>query len=193
MLSTEKGEVSYGLGWARVQLPNTMGHIGLNGRLMPHGMPVIGKGVADELILYHQGTLPGALAVVILIPPTETVVLVMSNSLSLTDMPDWVSQMVLEEIRDIPIEDRTDFVTYAKTSIAINLGWYARITQGLMQGQPQTIKPHGPLESYMGKYVDESRVFSAVVTVKEGVLFLAFQGMDSEKYKLTHYDSDTFT
>ncbi|ENH65001.1 Beta-lactamase [Fusarium oxysporum f. sp. cubense race 1] len=61
MLATERGEVSYGLGWARVQLPNTLGHIGLNGRLMPQGMPVIGKGVAEELILYHQGTLPGAL------------------------------------------------------------------------------------------------------------------------------------
>ncbi|KAF5660924.1 hypothetical protein FDENT_13632 [Fusarium denticulatum] len=193
MLSTERGEVSYGLGWARVQLPNTMGHIGLNGRLMPYGMPVIGKGAAEELILYHQGTLPGALAVVILIPRTETVVLVMSNSLSLTDVPDWVSQMVLEEIMDIPIEDRTDFVTYAKTSIAINLGWYARITQGLMQGQPQTINPHRPLESYIGRYVDESCVFSVVLTVKEGVLFWVFQGLDSERFKLTHFDGDTFT
>jgi CubicO group peptidase (beta-lactamase class C family) len=193
MLETGLGEVSYGLGWARVQLPNTLGHIGLNGRLMPHGMPVIGKGVHDELIFYHQGTLPGALAVVILIPRTETVVLVMSNCLSLTDVPDWVSQMVLEEILGVPSKERIDFIAYAKTSIAINLGWHDRIVQGLVQGQPQAIRPHKLLESYVGTYVDESRVFSVVVTLKEGVLFWAFQGLDSERYKLTHYDGDTFT
>ncbi|KAF4417574.1 Zn(II)2Cys6 transcriptional activator [Fusarium acutatum] len=193
MLSTERGEVSYGLGWVRVQLPNTLGHIGLNSRLMPQAMPVIGKGVDEELILYHQGTLTGAIASVILIPRTESVVLVMSNSLSLTDVPDWVSQMVLEEIMDVPIKDRTDFIAYAKTSIAINLGWYDRVVQGLTQGQPRTIKPHRPLESYKGRYVDENRVFSVVVTAKEGVLFWAFQGLDSERYKLTHYDGDTFT
>ncbi|KAG5746964.1 hypothetical protein H9Q70_010361 [Fusarium xylarioides] len=193
MLTTERGEVSYGLGWARVQLPNTLGHIGLNSRLMPHGMPVIGKGVAEELIFYHQGTLPGALAVVILIPRTEGVVLVMSNSLSPTDVPDWVSQMVLEEILDVPIKDRTDFIAYAKTSIAINLGWYDRIVQGLIQRQPRIVEPHRPLQSYIGRYVGESRVFSVVVTVKEGVLFWAFQGLDSERYKLTHYDGDSFT
>ncbi|KAF9784838.1 hypothetical protein IL306_007006 [Fusarium sp. DS 682] len=32
ILVTGGQEVSYGLGWARVQLPNTLGHIGLNGR-----------------------------------------------------------------------------------------------------------------------------------------------------------------
>ncbi|KAJ4137950.1 hypothetical protein NW765_016860 [Fusarium oxysporum] len=163
------------------------------GSPLKQGMPVIGKGVADELILYHQGTLPGALAVVILIPRTESVVLVMSNSLSLTDVPDWVSQMVLEEIIDVPIKDRTDFIAYAKTSIAINLGWYDRIAQGLAQGQSHATKPHKPLEAYVGEYVDESRVFSVMVTVKKGVLFWAFQGLDSERYKLTHYDGDTFT
>ncbi|KAG4256601.1 hypothetical protein FPRO03_13964 [Fusarium proliferatum] len=193
MLSTEREEVSYGLGWARVQLPSTLGHIGLNGRLMPQGMPIIGKGGGDELILYHQGTLPGALAVVVLIPRTESVVLVMSNSLSLTDVPDWVSQMVLEEITGVPIKDRTDFISHAKMSIGINLGWYDRIALGLVQGQPETINPHKPLEKYVGEYIDPSRVFSVVVTLKEGALFWAFQGMDSERYKLTHYDGDTFT
>ncbi|KAF5634805.1 hypothetical protein F25303_8721 [Fusarium sp. NRRL 25303] len=193
MLSTEREEVSYGLGWARVQLPSTLGHIGLNGRLMPKGMPIIGKIGEDELILYHQGTLPGALAVVVLIPRTESVVLVMGNSLSLTDVPDWVSQMVLEEITDVPIKDRTDFISHAQTSIGINLGWYDRIALGLAQGRPETINPHKPLEKYVGEYIDQSRVFSVVVTLKEGALFWAFQGMDSERYKLTHYDGDTFT
>ncbi|ENH65000.1 hypothetical protein FOC1_g10001568 [Fusarium oxysporum f. sp. cubense race 1] len=101
--------------------------------------------------------------------------------------------MVLEEIIDVPIKDRTDFIAYAKTSIAINLGWYDRIAQGLVQGQSHAIKPHKPLEAYVGEYVDESRVFSVMVTVKKGVLFWAFQGLDSERYKLTHYDGDTFT
>jgi len=95
MYATSRNEISYGLGWARVQLPNTMGHIGLNGRLLGDDMPVMGKGRSGQLVLYHQGTLPGALSVVVLIPETESVVVVLSNSLALRTCrigcPRWCS------------------------------------------------------------------------------------------------------
>ena len=193
MFTTSINEISYGLGWVRVQLPNTMGHIGLNGRLLQDDMPVVGKGRPDQLVLYHQGTLPGALAVVILVPETESVVVVLSNSLALTDVPDWVSQMVLEQLLDVPSSSRIDFSAYAKKSIASNLGWYDRIVRGLNQRRPRVTEPPRSLISYVGTYVDESRVFSVVVALADGTLSWAFQGRHSEKYLLAHYDGDTFT
>jgi Beta-lactamase len=97
-----RGEKSYGFGWARVQLPGTMGDIGCNPPLMPHGMPVVGKGAPSQLVIYHQGSLPGALAAVILIPDTKSAIVILTNSLSLNDTPDWVGQLILEELLNVP-------------------------------------------------------------------------------------------
>ena len=95
-------ETSYGFGWARVQLPATMGDIGCNPPLMPDGMPVVGKGVNSQLVLYHQGSLPGTLTVVMLILETDTVIVVLMNTLALNDVADWVGQLVLEAVLDVP-------------------------------------------------------------------------------------------
>jgi hypothetical protein len=51
-----KNEASYGFGWARVQLPGTMGGVGCNPPLMPGGMPIVGRGVPSKLVVYHQGS-----------------------------------------------------------------------------------------------------------------------------------------
>jgi hypothetical protein len=65
-----------------------MGAMGCNPSLMPDGMPIVGKGVPSRLVIYHQGSLPGALSAVALMPETETAIVVMSNSLALNDSPD---------------------------------------------------------------------------------------------------------
>ncbi|KAH8168302.1 beta-lactamase domain-containing protein [Sarocladium implicatum] len=194
MLPTATTEdVFYGLGWAGVQLPNSLGHIGLNGRLMPYDMPVVGKGAPSQLILYHQGTLPGALAVVVLVPEKDSVVLVMGNCLSLTDVPDWVSQIVLEEILGVPNQERVDFLAHAQRSIAINLEWHSAIVSSLARGRPELTTSPKSLELYVGTYIDPSGVFMVVVSLEKDVLCWAFQGLDSDKYELEHCFDDTFT
>lgn len=90
MNGPSRGETSYGFGWARVQLPATMGGRGCNPPIMPDGMPVVGKGVPSRLVIYHQGSLPGALATVNLIPDSESAIIILTNSLTRNDMPDWV-------------------------------------------------------------------------------------------------------
>ena len=100
-------ETSYGFGWARVQLPGPMGAVGCNPPLMPHGMPVVGKGAPSTLVCCHQGGMPGALAAVNLVPETESAIVVLSNSLTLNDTPDWAVQLVLEELLDVP--ERNDY------------------------------------------------------------------------------------
>ena len=88
MHQATREEVSYGYGWARIQLPGPMGNIGCNPPLMPDGMPVVGKGGPSRLIIYQQGSLPGALAAVKLIPDTESAIVVLTNSLGLNDTAD---------------------------------------------------------------------------------------------------------
>lgn len=193
MFPTSMNEASYGMGWARVQLPNTLGHIGLNGRLMPLGMPVVGKGVPSQLVLYHQGTLPGALAGVFLLPETETIILVLSNSLALTDVPDWVGQMVLQELLNVPDSEKVDFTRPAEASISINLEWESCITHGLRISRGPAPRPGRDLNCYAGEYVNANGVFKTVVSGHHGKLYLSFQGLDSEKYELEPYDGDIFT
>jgi len=51
---------------------------------------MVWKGVASQLVMYHQGSVLGTLAIAILIPDTESAIVVLTNSLSLDDIPDWV-------------------------------------------------------------------------------------------------------
>ena len=82
-----KHESSYAYGWARVQLPCRMGQIGLNLGLLPDGMPLVGKGTS-QLVIYHQGSLPGSLALAALLPEINSAVIVLTNSLALNDVAD---------------------------------------------------------------------------------------------------------
>lgn len=48
-----RNELPYAFGWARAQLPNRLGQIGINPGLIPDGMPVVEKGIPPQLILFH--------------------------------------------------------------------------------------------------------------------------------------------
>ncbi|CAK7198457.1 hypothetical protein SEUCBS139899_001118 [Sporothrix eucalyptigena] len=186
-------DTAYGLGWVRTRLPNTLGQIGLNGRLLPDGMPTVGNGLHRRpLVVYHQGTLPGALACAVLLPETCQVVVVLSNALALTDVPDWVAHLVVEELLGVLPDHRVDVFKYAHQSMAVNLAWYDGVTKGLVLTTVRRSRMRS-LEAYVGTYVDRTGFFRVVVTLNEHQLAWAFQGLDSERYGLTHYDGDTFT
>jgi CubicO group peptidase (beta-lactamase class C family) len=183
-------EASYGFGWARVQLPGTMGGIGCNPGLMPGGMPIVGKGGPSRLVVYHQGSLPGALSAVNLIPKTRTAIVVLSNSLALNDCPDWVGQLVLEEILDVP--NRNDYVEAAISSAAKTLEWHPRVTTELQKDQKHNTSSKD-LDTYTGAYWNAIKTMKIEVTVEANQLYYAVQGLESEKYVLAHYEDDIFT
>lgn len=187
-----RNEISYALGWGRVQTPGRMGQIGLNPGLMLNGMPVVGKGVSSQLVIFHQGSLPGALAVNILLPQTETAIVVTSNALALNDVPDWVGQLVLEEVLEVPQFERNDYIRAAETSRAENLKWYPDLIELLAKNQTLGTSPRS-LDDYVGTYWDSIHVFKIVVTVRDGALHWLLQGLESERFPLTHYENDTFT
>ncbi|GES65200.1 D-aminoacylase [Aspergillus terreus] len=120
-----RNKTSYGLGWVRVQTPGRMSQIGLNQDPVPQ-MLLVGKGVPSQLLIFHQGSLPGVLAANILLPETETAIVVTSNSLALNDVPDWVVQLILKEVIDVPKDQRNDYIHLAEVSRAKSLEWYPR-------------------------------------------------------------------
>ena len=185
-------ETSYALGWARVQLPGQMGHIGLNPDLLPTGMPVIGREIPPELVLFHQGSMPGVLSSAILLPRTESAIVVLTNSLALTDVADWVGQLVLEELLGVPEPARPDLIRFAEMTIEQNLQWYPSTIKQLEEERVHGTSPKD-LRQFVGTHWDDVRVFKIVVTLEDGILYWAFQGLDTEKFPLTHYANDTFT
>jgi len=182
-------EASYALGWGRIQLPGTMGDIGINPPLMPDGMPVVGKG-SSRLVIFHQGSMPGALAAVNLLPESNSAIVVMTNSLALNDCPDWVGQLVLEEL--LGIADKNDYVQAAEISAAETLKWYPSVSNELREEQTPNTSPR-PLTEYVGTYWNAIRVMKIVVTLEDGVLYWAQQGLETEKFALNHDQDDVFT
>lgn len=186
------GETSYALGWVRVQLPGMMGAVGCNPPLMPQGMPIVGKGAPSRLVVYHQGSLPGALSSVMLIPETRSSIVVMTNSLSLNDCPDWVGQLVLEEMLEVPHTKRNDYLKAARVSADKTLAWYASVSAELKVNQTGDTS-HRPLVEYQGEYWNTSGIFKIVISLHIDSLVWAAQGLESERYLLTPYENDSFT
>lgn len=184
-------EASYAFGWGRVQLPGRFGQIGLNPGLLPQGMPTIGRGTSS-LVLFHQGSLPGSLTFVGLLPETETVIVVLTNSLALNDAADWIGQLIIEEIVNVPSELRTKFIGLAEAAVTENLKWYPRVVDELEKGRKAGTSPK-PLTEYVGTYWDDLHIFKVEVKLSGDKLYWLMQGLETERFELAHYHHDTFT
>ncbi|QGI66470.1 hypothetical protein CEK26_010427 [Fusarium fujikuroi] len=154
-------EASYAFGWGRVQRPGRFGQIGLNPALLPQGMPNIGRGISS-LVLFHQGSLPGSLTFVGLFPETETVIVVLTNSLALNDAADWIGQLIIEEIVKVLSELRIDFIGLAEAAVTENLKWYPRVLDELEKGRKAGTSPR-PLTEYVGTYWDDLHILKVEV------------------------------
>lgn len=159
---------------------------------MPGGMPLVGKGITPRLVIFHQGGLPGALSLNMLLPDTESGTVISSNALALNDVPDWVGQLVIEEFLDVPESERNDYISAARSSSTENLKWYPSLTKQLCEAQKNGTSPR-KLETYVGTYRDPIHIVKIVVTVEDGELYWALQDLESEKFRLTHYEEDVFT
>ncbi|KAK0126842.1 hypothetical protein ONS95_008421 [Cadophora gregata] len=170
--SISRHEASYAMGWGRVQLPGQMGQLGINS--VPGGMPIIGKGVPSQLVMFHQGSLAGTLAFVALLPDLDSIILVLSNSLALNDVPDWISSGL--------------------QNLLWRLIWGGtpESRSSLQNNRPRAQGPK-PLEAYVGTYWGENHILKIVVTLEDGHLYRSLQGLEAEKVRLHHYENDTFT
>ena len=186
-----KHEASYTFGWVRVQLPGRIGQVGLNPGLLPKVMPLVGKGTSS-LVIFHQGSFPGSLTFAALLPEIDVAVIVLTNSLALDDVADWVGQLVIEELLDVAPDLRNDFVALAEEAVAENLKWYPSVVEDLKQNQ-KTGTSSKPLEQYVGTYWDDLCIVKIEVIQESNKLYWLIQGLEAEKFPLEHYQDDVFT
>ncbi|KAJ2900976.1 hypothetical protein MKZ38_002211 [Zalerion maritima] len=102
---------AYGFGWVRTHLPARMGLVGYS-RGMAKDVPLVVQGGPrgeGKEIFYHQGSFVGGLCAVILVPFLDANILVMSDTLALSDVASYVSQMALEELLEVPRDSRNRF------------------------------------------------------------------------------------
>ncbi|KAH8902821.1 hypothetical protein BR93DRAFT_941136 [Coniochaeta sp. PMI_546] len=150
------------------------------------------KGCSLFAFLFHQGSLPGALSIVMILSNTDNVIVGLSNSLALDDVSDWVGRLFFQKILNVPSSERVDFIAAAYVSVAENLKWYPQLVTELGEARKNGTSPRA-LHEYAGTYWEAAHVFKIVVTAEEGGLYWAFHGLDSEKFKLNHYEDDDFT
>lgn len=186
-------ETSYALGWARVQTPGPMGAIGLNPDLLsPKPAPNVASGHASTLIYYHQGSMPGNLAAVNLLPDSQGAIIVLTNSLALNDTADWLGQLYLEAY--LGVDKRNDYVALAEETAVAAREWYPNVASELQRHKtPGTSSPRD-LSEYTGAFHNDARTMMISIFISQaGDLQLSFQGLESEVYDLQHYQDDTFT
>ncbi|KAJ8121375.1 hypothetical protein ONZ43_g2154 [Nemania bipapillata] len=138
----------------------------------------------------HPGSLPGALSAITMIPELETAIVVMTNTLALNDCPDWVTQLIIEQLLDAP--QRNDYIAAAKSSAAATRQWYPNTLRALSE-EHKTRRAAKPLDAYTGTYWNKQKYLKVEVTLEDGRLYWAIQGLETEKFELTHFDGDTFS
>jgi hypothetical protein len=193
-------EQSYALGWARLQMPGPMD------QLRPQkNRPDVGKGVPSELVLYHQGSFPGALAFVALVPESKGCVLVLTNGLSMSvNGADLMGQALLEGYLGVADGEKNDYVEFARNEKEEkDKSWYEDINKWLDENRTGGDSTR-ELEDYVGDYWDEAKTLMIRVFIDENKspsddsekirkLKMAFAGMESEEHDLMHYQNDEFT
>ncbi|KAK0611637.1 beta-lactamase/transpeptidase-like protein [Immersiella caudata] len=117
-------EQGYAMGWARAQLPGRLCDTSRNQAIMPR-IPVIGNPEHPRLALYHHGMFAGFNSAVYIYPVTETVVLLLSNSVAINDGPDWISHLIIQTLFDDPFKH--DHVALAQDTLSFGLSSYERI------------------------------------------------------------------
>lgn len=103
----------------------------------------------SRLVLYHQGSLPGYTSSVHLLPETQTGIVVLTNSLGISDCADWVGQLLIETLLDS--KEKNDYVDPARRSAARHLSLFDEVEKDLAEENQDGTSPR-PISEYVGKY-----------------------------------------
>ncbi|KAL8741689.1 MAG: hypothetical protein Q9190_005729 [Brigantiaea leucoxantha] len=157
-LSTVR-ENSYASGWVRLQLPARMdlgADLGIS--------PILGEGLSSRIALYHEGLIPGFSSFAALFPETSSAVVVLSNSIGLTDGPKLVGQLLIEELFNNTINAST-YDHYTRSTARTGASQMSTIKKELRQGKTAD-RPTSPLRMYVGRYYNSLGNFYPIGTIQ---------------------------
>ncbi|CRG87958.1 hypothetical protein PISL3812_04980 [Talaromyces islandicus] len=185
------GEI--GMGFMLTTLPNPIGAGGANPGLLEK-MPKVGSDSPGTEILYYQGSMAGYTSSLILVPESQSAVVVLANSMALNDAADWVSQAVLEAL--LETSNPADYQLLSQQTAAAEITKFPALKKALELKRVPGTHPK-PLDRYTGRYYNSIKNFYLEVYVdieREGHLHFSFQGLrDHQSWPLKHYHHDTFS
>lgn len=139
--------------------------------------------------MYHQGSMAGYTATIVLLPQTESAIVVLTNSEQLNEASDWIAQLLVETLLDSP--DRNDYVALAEESAKSFVAKFPAMEKAFEKERVVGTSPK-PLQSYIGRYYNSIRNFFLEIRLQQDSLHLSFQGRDSQVWKMRHLHYDTF-
>jgi CubicO group peptidase (beta-lactamase class C family) len=186
--STSTSDELYAMGFAKVTTPAQFGKIGFNPGLVD-AMPVIGASSPPEQVFYHSGAGAGYDHCFMLVPGSQAIILVLTNSVSQGDTADWIGQLLLQAILDE--KEPIDLEPFADSAATKWRGTHQRLVDTLEKGRrPDSEEP--PHQALKGKYWHRSRAFYLEVLQENGVLKFNLNGKPEQVHELSHYGDDTF-
>jgi CubicO group peptidase (beta-lactamase class C family) len=190
LMSSYPGEL--GMGFMMTTLPNPIGAGGANPALLEK-MPNVGSDSPGTEVLYYQGSMAGYTTSLVLVPESQSAVVVLANSMALNDAADWVSQAVLEAV--LETSNPADYQLLSQQTAAAQISKFPALNKTLESKRIPGTHPK-LLHSYTGRYYNSIRNFFLDVYVndEEKLLHFSFQGLrDHQSWPLKHYHYDTFS
>lgn len=173
MGADEKANKSHAAGWATCTLPAVIGDIGANPELMKTQMPELGTGSAPVTLFWNQSRYHGTHGFVGLLPGCEAAVIVLSNTTTGDDTPDWIGQLLIQATLGNPYKNNYPFLAGLSARNARQK--YYELVEKLQQGR-QTKGPERSLRHYRGRY--KSAVSGLIIDIEKRSFFSRHLGKE---------------
>ncbi|KAH8678561.1 beta-lactamase/transpeptidase-like protein [Tricladium varicosporioides] len=183
-------EVGYCLGAYRTTLPGNLSGPTINRILLGRKVDTTFGYNSVGTVVYHQnGARPGAFGALHLIPSINSAIVVLTNSLPLYDVCDYIAQLILGVL--LGENQLPDYLSLAKSAKHVNITLYDKLGAFLEMGKGGT-PPEVPLTTFEGNYRKNGGTFYFTVKIKSGKLELSCLSRPLTKYVLEPYGGNTF-
>ncbi|KAF2681174.1 beta-lactamase/transpeptidase-like protein [Lentithecium fluviatile CBS 122367] len=123
---------AYCLGVYRTRLPGNLSCGSLNGGLPRNQIPIFEaneQGGSTEEVFHHAGLCPGYVHAMMLVPRTQSGVVVLTNATPLVDASDFSTQLLLSVL--LNVRPPENLLGLAARSVQMQLGWYTQMQAAL--------------------------------------------------------------
>lgn len=181
---------AYAMGWVKGRLPGPLGFISNNFEKLGANVPKIGKNGLSMTTLNHAGSMAGAMTAVTLFPDSKSAIVVLTNTLGLSDSSDTVSQLLTEILFDMP--EKHDFIDLTQKIIDVELRSLSNVAEELERDRTFGTTSR-ELKEYVGTYRNAIGTMKVEILVQEQKLALRLQDLEIETFAMEHSEDDTFT
>jgi len=186
-------EKTYCHGLQKHVLPNTFDMTGCNSNFV-HQLPTITPPNGEDVVVYtHNGSSAGFTSFMGMLPDYNTSLVVMVNSIGLSDPAGWIYQLLLETIIDTPFPN--DYIVLVNEAVSNHTRCVDKLMNDLLQYKSD-VSPSTNLAEYGGRYhstmVPDFFIDMVFCNNPEPHLELLTQGLESQSWILKHYGKDSF-